>query len=122
MNGPSQWFAEPGGGTIVTAGYPNDGRDYLAVDPMTDTNGERVVWFDRGHLWGYAVSDPIPGAHLPAEQIVGWSLDWLARYWVYVVPDEEMPRHLRGEDVRLVVPIHHLWLVPQALPAPQPRG
>lgn len=122
MSGPSQFYADPDGALVETAGYPNDGGTYLDIDPMSDTNGQRVVWWLNGHHWGYALSDPVPGAHLPKVQQDGWSADQrlrkMALYWIYAVRDEDLPRHLVGDlSVRMLVPIEFAWLV--ALPSSQ---
>lgn len=125
MGRPSHIFVEPDGAIVATAGYPNDGQDYVDIDVMSDTNGQRVVWWCNGHEWGYAISDPISGAHLSKVQQDGWApeerLRKMSTYWIRVVPDEVMPRHLVGEHVAVLVPIHHAWLV-GLLPSPRPTA
>lgn len=117
MSGPSQFYADPDGALVETAGYPNDGGTYRDIEPMTDTNGERIVWWFEGiHRWGYAISDPTPGAHLPKVQQDLWRpedrLRKMSTYWIYAVRDEDLPGHLRGEAVeRMLVPIEFAWLV-----------
>lgn len=102
-------FGEPSGDVVVSVGYPDDGGEYTAVQPMSDTAGRRLVWFHRGHVWGVATTDPTPGSHLPAAQTRGWSVQQLAEVYVYAAPDE-------GEPPLVLVPIRHAWMVGPSRP------
>lgn len=112
----------PGGHWIAVAGAPDDGSDdYGEVDVTSDTNGERVVYFaDSGqHVWGFAFSDPMPGAHVDPT----WPIADAARYWVRVICDAQMPEVLRGEvdkddpDVCVWVSIEKVWIVRSPIPS-----
>lgn len=104
MSQPSRMFGEPTGDVVLSAGYPDDGGDYTRVEPMSDTAGRRLVWFHRGHVWGVATTDPIPGSHLPTEQTAGWTVAQRAETYVYAAPDV-------GQPPLVLVPIRLAWLV-----------
>lgn len=122
-----RYVATPDGrGIVATAGYPDDGGAYLDIDPMTDTRGESVVrWVRGGHIYGRALSDPAPGAHLHGN--AGWPIEDLADYWIEFISDDDLGAWLRGQRVDgsgepLVkyVRIRHVWLMPtDSIPAPR---
>jgi len=113
MAWPSRMWFTPQNAIEVTVGYPDDGRTYGEIGPMTDTLGERVVWFHRGvHHYGFATSDPIPGEHIDTIRRTR-GLRGRALYWIYVVRDGDMPKKLRGQTApEALVPIQNAWLVP----------
>lgn len=112
------------GVTLVAVGCPDDGREYVEIEPTTPVKGMRVVWYSpdsHAHRWGYIVSEwPQAGEHIDRT----WSLNERAAYWVAVVADAEMPDFLRAEshearmEATVFVPIGSAWLAPpEGIPA-----
>lgn len=120
----------PGSDLIVVAvGCPDDGREYVEIEADTPVKGCRVVWYSsetHGHRWGYIVSDwPRIGEHIDRS----WSLEDRARYWLEVVPDEEMPDYLRAEgraaqlESMILIPAERAWLTPvEPIPSQRTSG
>lgn len=122
------WF--PGSDLIVAVpGCPDDGREYVEIEPDTPVRGMRMVWYStatHGHRWGHIISEwPLSGEHIDHT----WPLDDRALYWVKVVPDEDMPAYLRADDPAakaaavMFVSTNLAWLAPdEAIPAQRAGG
>lgn len=103
---------------MAVPGCPDDGREYIEIEPATPVKGARVVWYSaetHGHLWGYVVSEwPRSGEHIDRT----WPIEDRALYWIEVVPDAQMPTYLRAVgraeqvEAMILVPTNRAWLPP----------
>jgi hypothetical protein len=110
---------------VAVVGAPDDGREYVEIEPDSPVKGLRAVWYSshtHGHRWGYIVSEwPQAGEHIDRT----WSIEDRARYWIEVVPDEDMPQYLQAEGDRerqveatVFVSTDRAWLTPvDSIPA-----
>lgn len=105
--------------TVDVIGCPDDGREYIEIEPDTPVKGARVVWYStnrHGHRWGYIVSAwPLAGEHVLDRSR---PIEDRALYWLEVVADEDMPEYLRAEgreaqvQAMILVATNVAWLAP----------